>query len=89
MWETKLRNIVNLSAPDLNPILAGAESPAEPEPDERDRAKSDQANSFLFPLLLFVTSGSTHATVLTHEEAAGGMAACKALNERFDAHTLV
>ena len=28
-----------------------------------------------------------HATVLTHEEAAHGTAAWKALNERFDAHT--
>ena len=87
MWKTKVRNAVNLFAPDLKLILAGADSPAEPEPDEGDRAKWDQANSRLFSLLFFVTSGSAHATVLTHEEAADGTAAWKALNERFDAHT--
>ena len=55
VWETKLRNAVNLFAPDLKPILAGADSPAEPEPDEGDRAKRDQANSRLFSVLFFVT----------------------------------
>ena len=84
---TKLRNAVNLFASDLKPILAGADSPAEPEPDEGDRAKWDQASSRLFSLLFFVTSGPAHATVLTHEETADGTAAWKALNERFDAHT--
>ena len=74
----KLRNAVNLSAPDLKPILAGVYSAAEPEPDEGDRAKWDQANSRLFSLLFFVTSGSAHATVLTHEVAADGAAAWKA-----------
>ena len=88
MWKTKLRNAVNLFAPDLKLILvAGADSPAEPEPDEGDRAKWDQANSLPFSLLFFVTSGSAHAIVLTHEEAADGTAAWKALNEHFDAHT--
>ena len=87
VWKTKLRNAVNLLAPDLKPILAGADSPAEPEPDAGDRAKWDQANSRLFSLLFFVTSGSAYATVLTHEEAADGTAAWKALNERLDAHT--
>ena len=87
VWKTKLRNAVKLFAPDLKPILHGADSPAEPEPDEGDRAKWDQANSRLFSLLFFVTSGSTHATVLTHEEAADATAAWNALNERFNAHT--
>ena len=87
VWKTKFRNAVNLFAPDLKPILAGADSPADPEPDEGDRAKWDQANSRLFSLLFFVTSGSAHATVLTHEEAVDGTAAWKALNERFDTHT--
>ena len=87
VWKTKLRNAVNLFAPDLKPILAGANSSAESEPDEGDRAKWDQANSRLFSLLFFVTSGSAHATVLAHEEAADGSAAWKALDERFDAHT--
>ena len=87
VWKTKLRTAVNLFAPDLKPILAGADSPAEPQPDEGDRAKWDQANSRLFFLLFFVTSGSAHATVLAYEEAANRTAACKALNERFDAHT--
>ena len=86
VWKTKLRNAVNLFAPDLKPILAGADSPAEPELDEVDRAKWYQANGRLFSLLFFVTSGSAHATVLAHEEAADGTAAWKALNERFDAH---
>ena len=71
-WKTKLRNAVNFFA---LPILAGADSPAEPEPDERDRAKWDQADRRLFSLLFFVTSGSAHATVPTHEEAADGTAA--------------
>ena len=84
--EYKPRNAINLFAPDLKPILAGADSAAEPEPDEGVRAKWDQANSRLFSLLFFVTSGSAHATVLTYEEAADGTAAWKALNERFDAH---
>ena len=87
VWKTKLRNAVNLFAPDLKPILAGVDSPAEPEPDEGDRAKGDQADLCLLSLLFFVTSGSAHATVLTHEEAANGTAAWKALHERFDAHT--
>ena len=87
VWKTKLRNAVNLFAPDRKPILAGADSPAEPEPDEGDRAKWEQTNSRLFSLLFFVTSGSAHVTVLTHEEAADGTAVWKALNERFDAHT--
>ena len=86
VWNAKLRNAVNLFAPDLKPILAGADSPAEPEPGEGDRAKWDQANSRLFSLLFFVTSGSAHATVLTHEESTDGTATWKALNERFDAH---
>ena len=87
VWKTKLRNVVNLFAPALNPILAGADSPVEPEPDEGDSAKWDQGNSRLFSLLFFVTSGCAHATVLTHEEAADGTAAWKALNKCFDAHT--
>ena len=87
VWNTKLWNAVNLFAPDLKPILAGADSSAEPEPDKGDKAKWDQANSRPFSLLFFVTSGSAHAAVLTHEEAADGTAAWKALNERFDAHT--
>ena len=87
VWKTKLRNAVNLFAPDLKPILDEADSPAEPEPDEGDRAKWDQANSRLFSLLFYVTSGSAYATVLNHEETADGTAAWKALNERFDAHT--
>ena len=87
VWKTKLRNAVNLFAPDLKPILAGADSPAVPEPAEGDRAKWDQAKSRLLSLLFFVTSGSAHATVLTHEEASDGTAAWKTLNERFDAHT--
>ena len=87
MWKTKLRNAVNLFAPDLKPILAGADSAADPEPDEGDRAKWDQASGRLFSLLFFVNSGSAHATVLTHEETVDGTAAWKALNERLDAHT--
>ena len=87
VWRTNLRDTVNLFAPDLKPILAGADSPAEPEPDERDRNKWDQTNSRLFSVLFFVTSGSAHATVLSHEEAADGTAAWKAFNESFDAHT--
>ena len=39
--------------------LMGADSSAEPEPDEEDRAKWDQANSRLFSLRFFVTSGSS------------------------------
>ena len=39
VWKTKLRNAVNLFAPDLEPILAGADGPAESEPDEGDRIK--------------------------------------------------
>ena len=58
VWETKLRNTVSLFAPDLKPILAGADSHAEPEPDEGDKANWNQADSCLFSLLLFVTSGS-------------------------------
>ena len=87
LWKKKLRNAVNLFAPDLKPILAGTVCLAEPDPDEGDSAKWNQANSRLFFLLLFITSGSAHATVLTHEEAADGTAARKALNERFTAHT--
>ena len=87
VWKTELRNAVNLFAPDLKPILAGAGSHAEPEPDEGDRAKWDQVNSRLFSLLSFGTSGFAHATVFTHEEAADGTATWKAFNERFDAHT--
>ena len=87
MWKTKPRNAVNLFAPDLKPIRAGADSPAEPEPGEGDRAKRDKDNSRLFSLLFFVTSGSVHSTVLNHEEAADGTAALKALNDRFHAHT--
>ena len=87
VWKTKFRNAVNLFSPDLKPILCGADSPVEPELDEGDRAKWDQANSRLFFLLFFVTSGSAHATVLTHEEAADGKVAWKALNVRLDAHT--
>ena len=87
MWKTKLRNEVNLFAPDLKLILAGADRIAEPEPDEGDRAKWDQVNNRLFFLLFFVTFGSVHATVLTHEEVADGTAAWKVLYEPFDAHT--
>ena len=87
MWKTNLGNTVNLLAPDHKPILAGADSPVEHEPDEGDRAKWDQANSRLVSLFFFVISGSAHVTVLTHEEAADGTAAWKALDERFDAHT--
>ena len=77
----------NCFAPDLKPILPGADSPAEPETDDKDRATWDQANSRLFSPLFFVTSGSAHGTVLTPEEAADGTAAWKALNECFDTHT--
>ena len=87
VWRTKLRNAVNLFAPDLKPILAGADSPAEPEPDDGDRATWEQVNGRLFSLTFFVTSGSAHVTVLTHGEAADGTAAWKAVNERFDVHT--
>ena len=38
-WKTKLRNAVNVFAPDLKPILAGADRAAKPKPDERDTAK--------------------------------------------------
>ena len=70
MWKTKLRFTVNLFAPDLKPILAAAKSSAEADLDGGDMAKWDQANSRLFCLFFFVTSGSTHPTVLTHEEVA-------------------
>ena len=86
VWE-KLRNAVNFFAPDLKPILAGTDSPAEPEPDEGDRATWNQTNSRQFSLLFFVTSWSAHATGLTNEEAVDGTAAWKALNERLEAHT--
>ena len=75
VWNTKLRSAVNLFAPDHKLVVAGAGSSAEPEPDEGDRDKWDQANSRLFSLLFFVTSGSANATVLTHEKSADGTAA--------------
>ena len=87
VWRTKLRNAVNLFAPDLEPILAEADSPAEPEPDDGDSATWEQVNSRLFSLPFFVTSGSAHVTVLTHGEAADKMAAWKALKKRFDVYT--
>ena len=70
VWKTNLRDAINLFAPDLKPILAGADSPAEPEPDEGGRAKWDQANSRLFSLVFFITPGFAHVTVLTHKEVA-------------------
>ena len=75
VWKTKPRSAVNLFTPDHKLVVAGAGSSAEPEPDEGDRAKWDQANSRLFSLLFFVTSGSANVTVLTHEKAADGTAA--------------
>ena len=75
VWKTKLRNAVNLFAPDNKPILVGADGPAESELGERDRAKWDQANGRLCSLLFFATSGSANATVQTPEEAADGTAA--------------
>ena len=75
VWKTNPRNAVNLFAPDRKLILAGDDSSAEPEPDEGDRAKWDQANSRLFSFLFLITSWSAHATVLTHEEAADRTAA--------------
>ena len=75
VWKPNLRDAFNIFAPDLKPILAGTDSPAELEPDEGDRAKWDQADRRLFSLLFFVTSGSAHAFVVSREEAADGMAA--------------
>eukprot|EP00752_Nemacystus_decipiens_P010251 g9135.t1 len=91
-WKLKLREAIDFHSSELLSVLNGTERPTETATSMEVVAAWDKANSRLYSLLFFATTGPAQQTVRTQagkeaNSTGNGAAAWKALNARFDTHT--
>ena len=92
MWKESFEHVINIHAPELLTVLRGSARPDPLAATLADVSAWDKADSRLYSLLFFATTGSARITVQAHRKAGtsaegNGQLAWAALNARFDAHT--
>ena len=91
-WKESFEYAINIHAPELLTILRGSARPDSLAATLAEVTAWDKADSRLYSLLFFPTTGSARITVQAHRKAGtsaegNGQLSSAALNARFDAHT--